>query len=244
MLDRLRGGLSYANVMSTVAVCAALGGGAAWAATKIGANDIAKNAVRAKHIKTNQVIPRHLRPGAVQTTKMADGAVTTAKLADLAVGRDQLGSDSVDSAKVADGSLTAVDLAGGQIGAGVASNSNFAGMTPQEAVHSDEITIERAGRLLVLASLTAIVNCNGPDPCGRTYGLFVKPAGSAGDGVQAEGSTVFVPSSGIVTRPVTAIGMTDELEPGTYEVAVLAASFGPLLAGTQESGAILAAVLI
>ena len=217
MLDRLRGGLSYANVMSTVAVCAALGGGAAWAATKIGANDIAKNAVRAKHIKTNQVIPRHLRPGAVQTTKMADGAVTTAKLA---------------------------DLAGGQIGAGVASNSNFAGMTPQEAVHSDEITIERAGRLLVLASLTAIVNCNGPDPCGRTYGLFVKPAGSAGDGVQAEGSTVFVPSSGIVTRPVTAIGMTDELEPGTYEVAVLAASFGPLLAGTQESGAILAAVLI
>ncbi len=46
--------LSYANVMSTVACFVALGGGA-YAASKIGSQDIKRNAVLSKHIKGNQV---------------------------------------------------------------------------------------------------------------------------------------------------------------------------------------------
>ncbi len=41
--------LNYANVMSSVAVFAALGGGA-YAASKIDSNDIARNAVQSKHV--------------------------------------------------------------------------------------------------------------------------------------------------------------------------------------------------
>ena len=52
---RIRERLSYANVMATVAVFGVLAGGGAYAASKIGPKDIAKNAVRSKHIKNGQV---------------------------------------------------------------------------------------------------------------------------------------------------------------------------------------------
>jgi hypothetical protein len=52
---KVRSRLTYANVMSTIAVFGVLAGGGAYAASKIGADDIAKNAVRSKHIKQRQV---------------------------------------------------------------------------------------------------------------------------------------------------------------------------------------------
>ncbi len=84
MIDRFRSALSYANVMSTIAVFSVLGGGA-YAAQKIGAKDIKKNAVRAKHIKKNQIAAKHLKKRVVTGAKIATGAVTTTKLADGAV---------------------------------------------------------------------------------------------------------------------------------------------------------------
>src|SRR5829696_9225725 len=61
-MSRYRPRLTYANVMSTLAVFGLLGGGA-FAAAKIGPKDIAKNAVRSKHIKAGAVKARHLAPG-------------------------------------------------------------------------------------------------------------------------------------------------------------------------------------
>jgi hypothetical protein len=84
MLDRMRSALTYANVMSTIAVFGVLGGGA-YAAAQIGANDIQRNAIRSKHIKRNQVGRKHLKRNAVSTAKLANGAVTGPKVADGAV---------------------------------------------------------------------------------------------------------------------------------------------------------------
>ena len=78
----IRSRLTYASVMSTLAVFGVLAGGGAYAASQIGPKDIAKNAVRAKHIKKNQVRAKHVARNAVRTPKLADGAVTTSKLAD------------------------------------------------------------------------------------------------------------------------------------------------------------------
>jgi hypothetical protein len=64
--------LSYANVMSTLAVFAVLGGGA-WAAATIGANDIKRNAVRAKHIKSDQVRSRHVKDGSLRAIDFGAG---------------------------------------------------------------------------------------------------------------------------------------------------------------------------
>jgi hypothetical protein len=57
----LRSRLSYANVVSTLALFLALSGGAVYAAGKIGSDDIAANAIKSKQIA----------PGAVQRSDMA-----------------------------------------------------------------------------------------------------------------------------------------------------------------------------
>jgi len=53
-MSSIRNKLTFANVMASIAVFAVLGG-SAYAAAKIGANDIKKNAVRTKHIKNGEV---------------------------------------------------------------------------------------------------------------------------------------------------------------------------------------------
>ena len=53
-MRRIRSRLTYANVISTLALFLVLGGGA-WAAATIGPNDIKRNAVHSKHIKNKAV---------------------------------------------------------------------------------------------------------------------------------------------------------------------------------------------
>lgn len=59
MLAGIRSRLTYANVMATLAVFIAVGGGA-YAASKIGPNDIKENAIRSKHVKDGQIKPADL----------------------------------------------------------------------------------------------------------------------------------------------------------------------------------------
>lgn len=61
MFDQLRSRVTYANVMSTLAVFGVLAGGGAYAASKVGPKDIKKDAVRAKHIKDDGVKFRDLK---------------------------------------------------------------------------------------------------------------------------------------------------------------------------------------
>lgn len=65
--------LSYSNVVSTLALAAALGLGGAYAAGKIGSNDIAKNAVLSKHIKNGEVKGGDLKKCPAGTRAFADG---------------------------------------------------------------------------------------------------------------------------------------------------------------------------
>src|SRR5262245_15317398 len=62
--------LSFANVVSVIALFIALGGAGAYAMSKIGANDIKRNAVRARHIKNGQVKQSELGNGAVSSSKL------------------------------------------------------------------------------------------------------------------------------------------------------------------------------
>ena len=101
----------YADVVATLALIIALGGGA-YAATKVGSKDIKRNAVRAKHIKAKQVRAKHLRDGSVTAPKLApgllslaDGSVGSAALADGAVGTADLADGAVTGAKVDEASL-------------------------------------------------------------------------------------------------------------------------------------------
>ena len=104
MLDRIRCTLTYANVMSTIAVFGVLGGGA-YAAANVGADDIKRNAVRSKHIKKSQVGRKHLKRDAVSGAKIAKGAVTAAKLSDAAVSGPKLADGAVTGPKVDESTL-------------------------------------------------------------------------------------------------------------------------------------------
>ncbi len=107
--------LTYANVMSTIAVFGVLAGGGAYAASKIGPKEIAKNAVRAKHIKKKQVRAKHIKPGHVRSKHIRDGSLTGEDIADdsltgadirdSSIALGELGANSVNSAKIVDGQV-------------------------------------------------------------------------------------------------------------------------------------------
>ncbi len=72
----IRKRLTYANVMSSIAVFLILGGATAFAATKIGSSEIKGNAITTGKIKKEAVTKAKLKNGSVTTEKIANDAVT------------------------------------------------------------------------------------------------------------------------------------------------------------------------
>jgi hypothetical protein len=94
-MKRLRSKLTYANVISTLALFLALGGGAAFAASKIHTGNIAKGAVKTSKLHARAVSSGKLAVGAVRSNQIAGGAVSTPQIADGAVGSAQIGAGAV-----------------------------------------------------------------------------------------------------------------------------------------------------
>jgi hypothetical protein len=89
-VQQIRKRLTYANVMSSIAVFLVLGGGAAYAAEKIGSNELENGAVTTDKIKRSAVTRAKIKARAINTAKIAKGAVTWARLADGAVSIEKL----------------------------------------------------------------------------------------------------------------------------------------------------------
>jgi hypothetical protein len=92
-VEKIRKRLTYANVMSSIAVFLVLGGATAFAAKKIGRNE--------------------LRGGAVSTAKIKRNAVTTSKIKASAITNAKIAKDAVTNGKIAAGSVDATKLAAG-----------------------------------------------------------------------------------------------------------------------------------
>ena len=84
-MRRLRAGLTYMNVVGTLALFLALSGGVVWAANKITSKQIGKGAVKNKNLAKNAVKNKNLAKNAVTSAKLAKGAVKNADIADGAV---------------------------------------------------------------------------------------------------------------------------------------------------------------
>lgn len=102
MLRRVRDKLTYANVMSTIAVFGVLGGGTAYAVV------VGKDTVVSSSIKDGQVKAQDLA-GSDRQPALAK-AVTGAKIANGAVTRRTLAPDAVTSAAVGKDALTGDDI--------------------------------------------------------------------------------------------------------------------------------------
>jgi hypothetical protein len=124
-LKQIRRHVTYANVMSSIAVFLMLGGATAFAATKIGANEIkansiktgkiVKEAVTAGKIKKNAVTESRIADGAVTTNKLADNAVTTPKIANDAVTTGKLAASAVSTGKLENGAVNTAKLGNGAV---------------------------------------------------------------------------------------------------------------------------------
>jgi hypothetical protein len=79
-VKQIRKRLTYANVMSSIAVFLVLGGATAFAAKKIGSNEIKGNSITTGKIKKNAVTASKIKSNSITTAKIKDGAVTGAKV--------------------------------------------------------------------------------------------------------------------------------------------------------------------
>jgi hypothetical protein len=108
MLRKHQAHLSYANVMASIAVFVAIGGGAY-------AAGIAKDSVGTKQLKDNGVKSADLKDGGIATVDIKSGAVTGGTIADGSVTGTEVGNGALGGDDVADGSLKGADIDEGSL---------------------------------------------------------------------------------------------------------------------------------
>ena len=87
-MRKLRGHLTYANVMSTIAVFGVLAGGGAWAASRIDTSEIKTGAVTAKKLHKNAVTTKKIKDDAVTGPKVDESSLGSVPSADTAASAD------------------------------------------------------------------------------------------------------------------------------------------------------------
>ncbi len=114
-MKQLKRHLTFANVMSMLAVFLLLGGAGAYAAQKntqkIGSTQIKASAVTTNKIKNGAVSNSKLAATSVSTDKLVDGSVANSKLADGSVTTSKLAGDAVTGDKVNESTLSEVPSA-------------------------------------------------------------------------------------------------------------------------------------
>jgi hypothetical protein len=136
-MRRIRQHLTYANVIATIGLFVALGGGAY-------AISIGKNDVRSKHIGKGQVKTPDLAKGAVIGTKVRDGSLGVGDFAPNQIPAGERGPEGPPGPTE-----------------GVATDA-LAGVqpTPEGAFGETDLTTGRDGRLFVFKHVTnLVVNC-------------------------------------------------------------------------------------
>jgi hypothetical protein len=124
-VNQIRKRLTYANVMSSLAVFLILGGATAFAATKIGANEIKANSIKTGKIVKEAVTAGKIKNAAITTGKLAGAAVTNEKLADNSVTTTKIAKEAVSSEKIAKEAVTAEKIAANAISAAKIANGSI-----------------------------------------------------------------------------------------------------------------------
>ncbi|HEY7949229.1 MAG TPA: hypothetical protein VID51_00170 [Solirubrobacterales bacterium] len=211
-MKRIRNRLTYANVMSTLAVVLVIGGATAIAAKvprhSVGPRQLKANAVTTLKIKANAVTNRKIKKNAVTTVKIKDGSVDGAKIADGAVG----------FGKIATGTNVIATASGGPVAADSATAATIpltgtTSFTPRAGV-VDFLSVEVRGNDLA---------ATGAEPCAPEVRPYVnESAFEMAESFFAVSAGEPTPEDPSGLRPVTGatapLGMTS---PGvTQDVAV------------------------
>jgi hypothetical protein len=112
-MSTFRPKLTYANVMSSIAVFAVLGGGAyAGIDRKIRTADLGKNVVTTPKLAKQAVGTGKVKAQAIRRGKINDGAVRRPKIFDNAVNADKIENEAVTTDKIANQAVTTDRIAG------------------------------------------------------------------------------------------------------------------------------------
>ena len=230
-MKQIRKRLTYANVMSSIAVFLILGGATAIAAGQLGKNTVGakqlkKDAVTAAKIKKGAVTGAKLGAGAVGAGALANGsvdgskigpnAVTGEKIANGAVGSDKLGAGAVNGDKIANGAVTGDKIANGAV-SGAAIN---AGSTPFSQVVA-RIRGNTAQALTTTPALYPLQNATFTQPAGEDDSILgaldvVFPPGCTAPRSATAYLSLDSPTPAtLATEYLVAVGSTNDNSPGT-----------------------------
>jgi hypothetical protein len=166
----VRSRLSYSNVVATIALFLAVGGGAVYAAGKIGSRELKNGAVKTKKLAN----------GAVKTQKLADDAATGAKVNEASLGLVPHAalSDSVGGVSVQPLSMALPS----QINAPVVPLFAGGGMSASFACEQGLPQLVYFGTPSAQGVLTAAIYTNGANPLLHTpsSGVDVLPTNTNG----------------------------------------------------------------
>ena len=118
MPSRIRAGLSYSNVMSTIAVFLALGGGAAYATSHVTGDDVADESLTGADIRGSApTLQQDAVDGTLETWDIKNGSIFTVDIADETLGPAdialvtgaEVGTDALDGSDIQN--LTGSDIA-------------------------------------------------------------------------------------------------------------------------------------
>jgi hypothetical protein len=126
--------------MSSIAVFLVLGGASAYAAKKIGANELKANSVKTGKIVKEAVTTSKIKNESVTTAKIAKEAVTSDKIADNAVNSSKIASNAVTTGKIADDAVTGDKIKESTL-AGVVQNVTFASAATPGNISEDKRTL-------------------------------------------------------------------------------------------------------
>ena len=158
-MRRLRERLTYANVVSSLALFLVIAGGTAYAANTVLTEDIKDNEVFATDVRDDTLafgglLHQDLRPGSVRSSEVANNSLTGSDVA-----QDSLDGWDIHGLSFAD--LQANTLTGGQINEGTlvqagTGRSDLDGCDPDSTTYlscaQSVVTLEHPGRLLVIGS--------------------------------------------------------------------------------------------
>ena len=190
--------LSFANVMSCIALFVALSG-AAYAAT------LGKNAVKT----------RNVAQGAITTPKLRGGAVTTAKLAKESITRNKLAKSAVSSEKIAANAVTYAQLSTDSVGMskilnGAVSESKVSEALLKKIVKNVSYVSKASESNNVALPKSVFVGC----PFGKL---------ALGGGARIVGNTTGV----AITQSAPGVGVTGTAESWAVTAAPIAAEPNP-----------------
>lgn len=206
-MQRIRRHLSFPNVISMIALFAALGGTSYAVANSVGSAEIRKNAVKASEIAKNAVRAAEIRRNAVGASEIRSNAVAGGDVADGTLGSGDLGDNSVGSGELGDSSVGSGELADGGVGSGDVADNGLTATDIDGASLDPEVgpdTFARVGSTGTLDAGTPAQNKN------IVQDNVVRPA----VGTYCFGGLPFTPRSGMVSIDAAMATTTSNQVPG------------------------------